>query len=70
MATKNVPGIPRTATEAKKRGYKEVAKVKHADLSSAEKKKWALVKPSAATGPQTICYYDPNTGEYDDCHEG
>jgi hypothetical protein len=66
MPAKNVQGIPRTAKEAKDRGYKKAAKVKHAELSAEEKKKWALFKPGAR---HTVCYYDPNTGEYDDCHE-
>jgi hypothetical protein len=69
MAPKTPPLIPRTAKEAKKAGYKPVAKIKHADLSGAEKKKWAMVKAAAPQGgPHIVCYYDPNTGEYTDCH--
>ena len=70
MPAKKVTTIPKTANQAKKHGYKKVAKIKHAALSKTEKKKWALIKPGTATKPHTICYYDPNTGEYDDCHEG
>ena len=68
MLAKNVQGIPRTAKAAKKRGYKKVI-VNHAKLSSEEKKKWAMYKPASATGSHTVCYYDPNTKEWDDCHE-
>ncbi|MFZ1006826.1 MAG: hypothetical protein WAN65_08320 [Candidatus Sulfotelmatobacter sp.] len=64
MAPKIPPSIPKTATHAKKAGYKPTAKIKHADLSDAEKKQWAMVKPGA---PHIICYYDPNTGEYTNC---
>jgi hypothetical protein len=67
--------LPKTAGQAKMKGYTKVT-VKH---SKAEKKKWALVKhkgnwgfakaaSAAAAGPHTVCYYDPNTGFYDDCH--
>jgi hypothetical protein len=67
--------IPTTSQQAKKKGYAKVV-VKH---SAREKRRWALVKDSgkwnfvkaasaSATGAHTVCYYDPNTGFYDDCH--
>jgi len=37
MATKIPTSIPKTATHAKKAGYKPTAKIKHADLSDAQK---------------------------------
>lgn len=70
MPTKTVQGIPRTAKEAKKRGYKKVAKVMHANLSSKEKEDWVLLKLGSTPRPHMICHYDPETGEYDDCYEG
>ena len=75
MAT--VQKIPKTAKHAKKnKGYTKIA-VKH---STKEKQKWAMVKhkgkwefakaaSAKATSPHTVCYYDPNTGFYDDCHQ-
>jgi len=76
MTEKKARKIPPTPKEAKKRGYNKVA-VRH---GAREKRKWALVKQKGtwafakasaakATGPHTVCYYDPNTGFYDDCHE-
>ena len=67
--------IPGTSQLAKKKGYTKVV-VRH---SIAEKRKWALVRrgrnwnfakaaTASAAGPHTVCYYDPNTGFYDDCH--
>jgi hypothetical protein len=68
--------LPKSATEARKRGYSKIV-VRH---SKAEKRKWAWVKhrgkwaftPAESAmpqGPHTVCYFDPNTGFYDDCHE-
>jgi hypothetical protein len=64
MATKSSLSIPETAEHAVNQGYKKTPIV-HATLPVAEKKNWALVKPGS---PHIICYYDPNTGEYTDCH--
>jgi hypothetical protein len=66
--------IPSTAKQAKK-GYDKV-KVKHSTKEKQKwvmlkhKGKWAFTKAAAATasGSHTVCYYDPNTGFYDDCH--
>jgi hypothetical protein len=67
--------MPKSAAQAKKQRY-SVMTVKHSDR---EKQKWALVKhkrkwafrPTASalpSGSHIVCYYDPNTGFYDDCH--
>jgi hypothetical protein len=56
--------IPKTATHAKKLGYKTTAEINHPDLSKAEKKQWAMVKPGE---PHLICYWDDNTGGYTKC---
>jgi hypothetical protein len=64
MAKKKSLSIPKTAAEGKRMGYKPTAKIKHADLSLAEKKQWTMVK---AGTPHIVCHYNPNTGEYDDC---
>jgi hypothetical protein len=67
-ANRNI-GFPKNAAEAKKRGYKKVP-IDHATMGHGEKKKWALLKmPTSATGTHTVCYYDPGTGTYSDCHE-
>ena len=50
--------------------------VEHSD---SEKKKWVMLKQkgkwgfekaasATVSGSHTVCYYDPNTGFYDDCH--
>jgi hypothetical protein len=67
--------VPATPQLAKKKGYAK-AVVKHTAL---EKRRWTMVKQSgkwnfvkvasaSAAGPHTVCYYDPKTGFYDDCH--
>jgi hypothetical protein len=67
--------IPSTAKLAKKKGYAKVT-VEH---GVKEKKKWVMLKQrgnwafakagsATASGSHTVCYYDPNTGLYDDCH--
>jgi hypothetical protein len=72
---KTTQKIPTSAQRAKKMGYEKVT-VKH---SLSEKKKWVLLKQgrkwdfvraasAKATGPHTVCYYDPNTGFYTKCH--
>ena len=76
--TKKTRKIRTTATQVakKKEGYKKV-KVTH---STKERKKWTMIKrkgkwefakaaSTKPTGPHTVCYYDKNTGFYDDCHE-
>jgi len=68
--------IPKTASQAKTKGYQKKS-FKH---SIGEKKKWVMLKKkggpwqftkvatATASGSHTVCYYDPNTGEWDDCH--
>lgn len=71
--------IPATSKAAEGKDYRKV-KVKHA---GKERKKWVLLKHGskkqfefvraasasvAAAGSHTVCYYDPDTGFYDDCH--
>ena len=72
MATK----VPKTAKHAiKSEKYKKLAK-KHTDnekrrwLLLKQKGKWRLARAASATasGPHTVCYYDPSTGFYDDCY--
>lgn len=66
--------IPKSAKEAENCGYAAVKP------SMREHQKWAMVKhkgkwaftlaaSAAPAGPHTVCYYDPNTGFYDDCHQ-
>ena len=43
--------------------------ISHHELSLLEKKKWAMVKLTPSVKSHTVCYYDPNTKEWDDCHE-
>jgi hypothetical protein len=68
-AVQNSSPIPKTATHATEQGYKKVNKTPPvsaaAATSTATKAKWALVQPGS---PHIVCYYDPNTGEYTDCH--
>jgi len=68
--------IPSTAKQAaKKKNYAKVA-VEHSDRERSkwvmlkQKGKWGFEKAASATvtGSHTVCYYDPNTGFYDDCH--
>jgi hypothetical protein len=68
--------VPKTAQQAEKNDtYSKVT----AKPSAIEKKKWVMLKQkgkwqfakaasATASGPHTVCYYDPNTGFYDDCH--
>jgi hypothetical protein len=57
---------PRTARAARKGGYKPV-QGEHPAKNKPEG--FALVKlGSGAALPRIICYYNPNTGEWDDCH--
>jgi hypothetical protein len=75
-----VAGIPRTSWEAKRDGYPK-ANVNYDKLSEAQKKKWITlgsndvshgeigrIGPRTTSGSHTVCYYDANTGYYDDCH--
>ena len=68
--------IPKTAKHASKNQKYQKAKAKP---SLNEKKKWVMLKQkgkwefaraatATASGPHIVCYYDPNTGFYDDCH--
>ena len=66
MPAKPTSGIPRTAKDAKKRGYTKAEKVNHAKLSTEAKKEWAYVRHGRS---RIVCYYNPKTGNYDDCHE-
>ncbi|MEA2839914.1 MAG: hypothetical protein QOF41_1244 [Methylobacteriaceae bacterium] len=68
MASKNI--IPRTAGAARNRGARKARKVNHSKLSASEKKKWVLFKQAAPSTPRShmICYYNPKTGAWDDCH--
>jgi hypothetical protein len=67
--------IPSSAKQSLKKGYAKV-KVNH---STKEKQKWVMLKhkgkwaftkaaSATASGSHTVCYYDPKTGFYDDCH--
>jgi hypothetical protein len=81
MATRpKIKGIPRTSWEAKRDGHTK-ANVNFNNMSQAQKKKWITIAsdhvshgdlgcigPRLATGSHTVCYYDANTGKYDDCH--
>jgi hypothetical protein len=61
--------IPMTAAHAANDGYKKVKKMPPvsaaAATTAATKAKWAMVRPGS---PHLICYYDPKTGQYTDCH--
>ena len=68
--------IPKTAKHASKSKKYQKAKTKP---SLNEKKRWVMLKQkgkwqfarastATASGPHIVCYYDPNTGFYDDCH--
>ncbi len=43
-------------------------KVRPHKLSKTQKKRWTLVGPHPVTGKNMVCKYDPNTGQWDDCH--
>jgi hypothetical protein len=73
--TNKAQKIPRTSAQAKKRYDKQLT-IEH---STTEKKKWVMVKQrgrwrfaeaenTRLRGPHTVCYYDPNTGFYSNCH--
>ena len=68
-AVKKSSPIPKTATHARKLGYTRINKTPPvsaaAATSIATKAKWAMVQPGS---PHIVCYYDPKTGEYTDCH--
>ncbi len=72
-AKKAVLKIPKTAAQAKKSGYNS------ATPSKTEMQSWVMVKQAGnwdfqkavsatANGPHWVCYYDPGTGTYTDCH--
>ncbi|MGA2891378.1 MAG: hypothetical protein ABSE22_00825 [Xanthobacteraceae bacterium] len=84
MAKKRrVTGLPRTAQEAKDRGYTKVKpKLNPHEMDSAVKKKWTFVSskdvthgaigawgPHPDTGTHTVCYFDEDDGQYDDCRQ-
>jgi hypothetical protein len=66
--------IPKTAKHASKsKKYQKVTPPLN------EKKKWVMLRQkgqwhfaraatATASGHHIVCYYDPNTGFYDDCH--
>jgi hypothetical protein len=65
-----------SANDAEKRDYSKV----DAEHTDADKKRWVMIKQRgnwsfqkaaapAATAPQTICHYDPNTGTWTDCYD-
>jgi len=68
------PKIPKTAKHAlKSKKYQKVTPPLN------EKKKWVMLRQkgqwhfaraatATASGHHIVCYYDPNTGFYDDCH--
>ena len=66
--------IPKTAKHAKGKYQKAKAKPplneKKTWVMLKQKGKWQFARASTATasGPHIVCYYDPNTGFYDDCH--
>jgi hypothetical protein len=65
--------IPQTAKEARTRGYKkhtEAEKAKHVLLT--HNGATTLVRAATAQvpqGPHTVCYYDPGTKAYSNCHD-
>jgi hypothetical protein len=72
---KSAKKVPKTSSEAKKKGYTKTT-VKHA---ASERKKWVWLKQkgkwqfakaasATASAPHTVCFYDPKTGQWDDCH--
>ena len=60
--------LPKTAQAAARAGH-ETSDFKFSDASTAEKKNSVLVRTAPAPGGGTIvCYYDPETDNYDICH--
>jgi hypothetical protein len=72
-------GIPRTSAGADRYGFAR-SKVQFDTLSDVQKKKWivllsddvihgqiGMISPRRSSGTRTVCYYDKNTGKYDDC---
>ena len=68
--------IPKTAKHAAKSQKYQKANMKP---PLNEKTKWVMLKQkgkwqfaraatATASGRHYVCYYDPNTGFYDDCH--
>jgi hypothetical protein len=62
--------IPRTAAAARRGGARKARRVNHSNLPANEKKKWALVRqaPAATAQAHMVCYFNPRTGLWDDCH--
>ena len=60
--------LPKTAQAAERAGH-EAVDFKFSDATAAEKKNSVLVRTGPAPGGGTIvCYYDPDTDNYDICH--
>jgi hypothetical protein len=38
-------------------------------LPRAKKKQWVMFKQASGARGQVVCHYNPNTGNWDDCHE-
>ena len=68
MAKKDGPNIPRTPAAARRAGGAPV-KIVHHDLPRAKKKQWVMFKQASGARGQVVCHYNPNTGNWDDCHE-
>jgi hypothetical protein len=67
--------IPKTAKQATKAGYKKVSAghgvgTKQQWVMLKQKGKWSFASAESAkpAGRHTVCYYNPATGLYDDCH--
>jgi hypothetical protein len=81
--TRRVSGLPRTAEHAKELGYQKVKpKLNPHGIANPVKKNWTFISskgvtagalgawgPHPATGTHTVCYFDPATGQYDDCRQ-
>ena len=69
--------VPRTARAARAhKDYTESkikpgARERHNWVMLKQQGRWSFARAASATpiGRHTVCYYDPKTGFYDDCHE-
>jgi hypothetical protein len=68
--------VPKTAKMAKKKGYNKVpvkhsARTKQQFVMLKQKGAWSFAPAASAkaAGRHMVCYYNPATGFYDDCHE-
>jgi hypothetical protein len=71
--THKIPKNTELAAESKiyKKGKKPTLSERKKWVMLKHKGKWQFAKRAAlgnANGPHTVCYYDPDTGFYDDCH--